>query len=90
VTVPEPQPGLRQIKPLDPPMVPFVLIGMAIWALLAGVLLPLRASLDAHGHGDWIRICIAGFIVALPGLGLMIIHDRNRQRRRAAARASVR
>jgi hypothetical protein len=73
---------LRQIKPLDPPMVPFVVVGMAIWAVLALVLLPFRTTLDAHGHGDWIRICVAALIVALPGLGLMLIHDRNRRRRR--------
>jgi hypothetical protein len=75
--------ALRQIKPLDPPMVPFVVIGMIVWAILALVLLPFRSTLEAHGHGDWIGICVAGVIVAVPGLGLMIIHDRNRKRRRA-------
>ena len=78
-----PETELKQIKPLDPPMVPFVLVGMAIWGLLALILLPFRDQLNAHGHGEWIRICIAGIIVALPGLGIMIIHDRNRKRRRA-------
>jgi hypothetical protein len=73
----------KQIKPLDPPMVPFVLVGMGIWALLALLLLPFRDQLAANGHGDWIRICVAGLLVALPGLVLMIIHDRNRKRRRA-------
>ena len=81
--MPEEKPPLKQIKPLDPPMVPFVLAGMAIWALLALVLLPLRDQLAANGHGDWIRICVAGIVGALPGLALMIIHDRNRKRRRA-------
>ena len=75
------QDELKQIKPLDPPMVPFVLVGMGIWALLALALLPWR---DAHG--EWIRICVAAIIVALPGLGLMVIHDRNRARRRAATK----
>ena len=82
------EPALRQIKPLDPPMVPFVVIGMIVWAILALVLLPFRATLAAHGHGDWIGICVAGVIVALPGLGLMIIHDRNRNRRRAGPRSA--
>jgi hypothetical protein len=81
--VPDEKPPLKQIKPLDPPMVPFVLIGMAIWGLLALVQLPVRDRLAAEGHGDWIRICVAGILVALPGLVLMIIHDRNRGRRRA-------
>src|SRR4051794_15359821 len=66
----------RQIRPLDPPMVPFVAVGLAIWAILALMLLPFRDSLAANGHGNWIRICVAGFLVALPGLGLMIVHDR--------------
>ena len=79
----EEKPPLKQIKPLDPPMVPFVLVGMAIWGVLALVLLPLRDELAANGHGDWIRICVAGILGALPGLALMIIHDRNRARRRA-------
>ena len=80
--VPEEKPPLKQIRPLDPPMVPFVLVGMGIWALLALVLLPFRDQLAANGHGDWIRICVAGILVALPGLVLMIIHDRNRKLRR--------
>ena len=84
--VPEEKPPLKQIKPLDPPMVPFVLIGMAIFGLVALALLPFRDQLAANGYGDWIRICVAGIFVALPGLGLMIIHDRNRRRRRAAQR----
>jgi hypothetical protein len=78
---------LKQIKPLDPPMVPFVLVGMAIWAVVGLALLPFRDTLAAHGYGDWIRICVAGIIVALPGLGMMVVHDRNRARRRAAAAA---
>ena len=66
-------------------MVPFALGGMAVWALLGLILLPFRSTLDAHGHGSWIAICVAGFLVGLPGLALMLVHDRNRRRRRAAA-----
>jgi Protein of unknown function (DUF2530) len=78
---------LRQIRPLDPPMVPFAVVGLAIWATLALALLPFRDSLAAHGHGNWIRICVAGFLVGLPGLAMMVVHDRNRRRRRAKASA---
>jgi hypothetical protein len=81
--VPEEKPPLKQIKPLDPPMLPFALVGMAIWGLLALVLLPFRDQLAGNGHGDWIRICVAGILSALPGLAVMIVHDRNRRRRRA-------
>jgi uncharacterized protein DUF2530 len=74
-----------KLEPPDLPMVPFALGGMAVWALAALILLPLRATLDAHGHGRWISICVAGVLVGVPGLLLMLVHDRNRRRRRAAA-----
>jgi hypothetical protein len=72
----------KQIAPLDLPMVPFVLTGMAIWLVLALLCLIFKDTLDAQGRGQWLSICVAGFVVAIPGLGLMIIHDRNRARRR--------
>jgi Protein of unknown function (DUF2530) len=73
---------LKQIPPLDPPMVPFVLTGMVFWLALALLSLVVSDDLEARGQGRWLSICVAGFIVAIPGLGLMIIHDRNRARRR--------
>jgi hypothetical protein len=82
VTAPQPQ---RQLEPPDLPMVPFALGGMAVWAILGLVLLAFRSTLDAHGHDEWLTICLAGFLVGLPGLAMMIVHDRNRRRRRAAA-----
>jgi Protein of unknown function (DUF2530) len=72
----------KQIAPLDLPMVPFVLTGMAVWLVLALLCLIFKDTLDAQGRGQWLSICVAGFVVAIPGLGLMIIHDRNRARRR--------
>ncbi|MBB5871349.1 hypothetical protein F4553_004728 [Allocatelliglobosispora scoriae] len=68
---------MPEVKPLDPPMVPFVLGGMAIW-VLAGLVCWL-----ADAPTSWIWICVAGFVVALPGLGLMVVHDRNRRIRRS-------
>jgi hypothetical protein len=76
---------LRQLPSLDPPMVPFVLGGMGVWLLLGLVGLALRSTLAEQGREHWITICFAGFLVAIPGLALMIVHDRNRRRRRAAA-----
>lgn len=75
----------RKVKPVDPPMVPFVVGGMIVWAVIGLALLPFRATLEANGRGEWLWVCLAGVLVAIPGLGLMIIHDRNRKRRRAAA-----
>lgn len=60
-------------------MVPFALIGMALWAIAALVLVPFRDT-----YGDWLRICIAGVLVGIPGLAMMLIHDANRRRRRAS------
>lgn len=70
---------LPEVKPLDPPMVPFVLGGMAAW-VVAGLICWL-----ADAPSGWVWICVAGFTVAVPGLGLMIVHDRNRRARREAA-----
>jgi Protein of unknown function (DUF2530) len=65
-------------------MVPFAVGGIALWALAGLVLLPFRAELAAHGHGSWLWICVAGFLLGFVGLAAMIKHDANRRRRRAA------
>jgi hypothetical protein len=84
VSVP-PKPAQKQLAPLDLPMVPFVVTGMAVWLLLALVCLIFRSTLDEQGRGHWLSICVAGFVVAIPGLALMIVHDINRARRRRDA-----
>jgi hypothetical protein len=87
VTDPAPQEQAeKKLTPPDPPMVPFVLGGMAIWLVLGLVFLSIRSTMAEHGNEGWIAICFAGVLVALPGLGLMLVHDRNRRRRHAAAR----
>jgi Protein of unknown function (DUF2530) len=82
---PSPQ---RQLAPLDPPTVPFALGGMAIWAVVGLILLGFRHTLAAHGHTDWLWVCLAGFLAGFPGLLTMIVHDRHRRARRAAASAA--
>jgi hypothetical protein len=74
-----------QLKPLDPPTVPFALAGMGIWAVVGLVLLGFRHTLSAHGHTDWLWIALAGFVAGVPGLLTMITHDRHRRARRATA-----
>jgi Protein of unknown function (DUF2530) len=71
------------VRPLDPPMVPFAVGGIVIWAVVGLTLLPFRGTLEAHGHGNWLAICLAGFLWGFPGLAVMIRHDANRRRRRA-------
>jgi hypothetical protein len=64
-------------------MVPFAVVGTAIWLLLGLVLLAIRPTLRAGGNEEWIGICFAGALLGLPGIATMVIHDRNRRRRRA-------
>jgi hypothetical protein len=71
------------VEPLDPPMVPFAVGGIVIWAVAGLALLLFRDTLEAHGHGNWLAICLAGFLWGFPGLATMIRHDANRRRRRA-------
>ncbi len=66
-----------RVEPLDPPMVPFAVGGLAAFALAALVVWL------ADGPDRWLQISVAGFLVGVPGLITMLIHDRNRRRRRA-------
>ncbi|GAA2592364.1 hypothetical protein GCM10010399_23770 [Dactylosporangium fulvum] len=72
-------------KPLDPPMVPFALAGIALWIVAGLIMLPFRDELADAGHGSWFGITVAGALWGIPGLLTMIVHDRNRRRRRAKA-----
>jgi hypothetical protein len=74
-----------QPKPLDPPMVPFALAGIGLWIIVVLIMLPFRADLADAGHGNWFGIAVAGAIWGIPGLLTMVVHDRNRKRRRARA-----
>jgi len=57
-------------------MVPLCIAGIVIWAIAALVLVPFRDT-----HGDWLAICVAGFLWGFPGLITMIRHDAYRRRR---------
>ncbi|MEU4428518.1 DUF2530 domain-containing protein [Actinoplanes sp. NPDC024001] len=58
-------------------MVPFALAGVAGFAI---ALLVLWLS---GAPEDWIRICVAGLLWGIPGTLTMVVHDRQRKRRRA-------
>jgi hypothetical protein len=77
-------------EPLDPPMVPFAVGGLVIFAVAGLSLLPFRGWLAAHGHTDWLWICVAGFLVGLVGLATMVRHDAQRRRRRAVSHPEFR
>lgn len=77
---PEPPAGsgaVATVRPLDPPMVPFALGGMAAWLVALLVVLPFRDT-----HESWFWICVAGFLWGIPGLLTMIRYDARRRRRR--------
>ena len=57
-------------------MVPFAVAGLTGFAI-ATVIVWLT-----NGPDRWLEICIAGFLVGIPGLITMIVHDRHRRRRR--------
>ncbi|MGC9669068.1 DUF2530 domain-containing protein [Planosporangium sp. 12N6] len=63
-------------------MVPLAIAGIVIWAVIGLTFLAFRDTLRAHGHDDWLAICLAGFLWGFPGLAVMIKHDANRRRRR--------
>jgi hypothetical protein len=84
-TAREDRTALRELRPLDPPMVPFALGGMALWLVAGLILLAFRHTLSAHGHTDWLWICVAGFFLGFPGWAVVGIHDRHRRERRARA-----
>lgn len=57
-------------------MVPFAVVGMAIWAGLG-------LAFWAGGRTWWAQICLAGLIWGVPGLLVMLRHDANRGARRS-------
>lgn len=67
------------MKPLDPPMVPFAVGGMVVWAIVALIFWLAGAS------DNLVWIAVAGLIWGVPGLLTMIRHDANRRRRRASS-----
>jgi len=78
----DPKPGstLRRLDPLDPPMVPFILGGTAVWAVLGLTLLLAHDWVQRHGHQSWLGICLAGFLLGLLGTAMMLRHDARRSR----------
>jgi uncharacterized protein DUF2530 len=64
-------------EPLDPPMVPFALAGVAAFAVA------LLVTVLADAPREWVQVCLAGLIWGIPGTLTMVRHDRNRKRRRA-------
>ena len=73
-----------RIEPLDPPMVPFVLTGMGVFAVATVILLL------APAPAEWRWTAVAGFVWGIPGLLMMLRHDADRRRRRALSHGEFR
>ena len=58
-------------------MVPFAVGGLAAFVVAALIVWL------ADGPDRWLQISVTGFLVGIPGLITMIIHDRHRRRRRS-------
>lgn len=71
--MPQPRPAP---PPLDPPMLPFAVVGTLAWAVVGLVLLA------ADAPARWQRMCLAGFLLGLLGIALMALRDRRRRARR--------
>ncbi|MBB2945128.1 hypothetical protein FB565_004861 [Actinoplanes lutulentus] len=63
-------------EPLDPPMLPFALAGVAAFAV--ALLVTWLAGAPDH----WVEITFAGLIWGIPGTLTMVVHDRGRKHRR--------
>jgi hypothetical protein len=64
-------------EPLDPPMVPFALAGVAAFALASLI------TWLGDAPQSWVEISVAGLVWGIPGTLTMVVHDRHRKRRRA-------
>jgi hypothetical protein len=64
-------------EPLDPPMVPFALAGVAVFAVASLI------TWLGNAPQSWVEISVAGLLWGIPGTLTMVVHDRHRKRRRA-------
>ena len=65
------------LKPLDVDGVGAILVGTIAWGVALLACLLLRDQLASDGRGWWSGVCLAGFLLGLPGLWFV-------RRRRAA------
>lgn len=82
-----PNGGRRELKPMEVDVSRIVLIGTALYAVAAVVLLAFHTSLTNAGHGRWPWVAVSGTVLGL--LGLYYVKRRDRAiARDAAARAA--
>jgi bacteriorhodopsin len=64
-------------------MLPIAVGGLIAWGVVGLILLAIRPTLAAHGHTNWLWICLAGFGLSILGVLLMRAHDARRRTRLA-------
>jgi hypothetical protein len=64
-------------------MMPFAVGGTVLWTAAGLVLFLYREELAARGLAMWLWTCVAGVIGGL--MGIIVMHIRDRRRRRRAA-----
>jgi hypothetical protein len=69
------------LEPYDPPLLPYALAGMAIWALAGLVLLLAHDWLVDTGREHWLLIVAGGLVWGVPGTLFMLRRDRRRRAR---------
>ena len=75
-----------ELKPMEVDLARIVLIGTALYAVVAVILLPLQSTLNHDGHGRWPWIAVSG--VALGLLGFWFLKRRDRAIAKASADAA--
>ncbi|MGH3715867.1 MAG: DUF2530 domain-containing protein [Micromonosporaceae bacterium] len=76
-----PRRPLRQItEPLEVPMMPFAVVGTALWTVAGLVALFYRDELVSAGRTSWLWTCFAGVLTGL--VGILTMHTRARRQRR--------
>jgi hypothetical protein len=82
VSVSEIKPGAPPpLKPYDPPLLPYALAGMAVWALAGLVLLLAHDWLVETGRESWLWIVAGGLVWGVPGTLFMLRRDRRKKAR---------
>ena len=66
-----------------------VLIGTALYAVVAVILLPLQSTLNHDGHGRWPWIAVSGVVLGLLGFWFLKRRDRAIAKASADAASSV-
>ncbi|MGH8879102.1 MAG: DUF2530 domain-containing protein [Stackebrandtia sp.] len=64
------------------PMTPLAVGGTVLWLVAAGILSLFSQELADSGRSWWIDCAWFGVALGVPGTVVMVLHDRNRKRRK--------